>query len=64
MSKHSPFPSFFKSMLSHDYLKHMVVSYEETMFLFISSLWFPRFQPSFLNFAVFHLATLIVLCYP
>jgi hypothetical protein len=64
MSKHSPSPSFPKSMLSHDYPKLHVASYEETMPLSTSSLWFSKFQPFALHLTIFHPATLAMLCYP
>jgi hypothetical protein len=46
-------------MLSFNYPKPRVVSYEKTMFMSTSFLWFFRFQPSASNSAVFHLATSI-----
>jgi hypothetical protein len=61
---YSPFPYFPKSVLSLDYSKPFVVTYEETMPLSIFSLWCPKFQPFTLNPAVFHLVTLVMLCYP
>jgi len=51
-------------MLSPEYPKPHVVSYEETMLLSTSFLWFPIFRPSTLNFAIHHPAIAAMLCYP
>jgi len=50
-------------VLLHVYPKFLIISYEKTMPLFTSFLWFPRFQPSSLNLAIFHLVTSTMLCY-
>jgi hypothetical protein len=50
-------------VLSPDYPKTHVVSCEKTLPLSTSSLGFPIFESSILNLAIFHLATLAVLCY-
>jgi hypothetical protein len=46
-------------MLSFNYPKPRVVSYEKIVFMSISFLWFLKFQPSALNSVVFHPATSI-----
>jgi uncharacterized membrane protein len=58
------FSLFSLVMLSHDYSKPLIVSYEEIMLLSISSLLFPKSQPFALNSTVFHPMTLAVTCYP
>jgi hypothetical protein len=64
MSKHSPSPFFPWLMLSLDHPKPHVVAYEEIISLSTFSLWFPIFQSSTLNHAIFHLVISAMLCYP
>ncbi len=64
MLEHFPFLSFPRLVLSPDYPKPPVVTYEETMPFSTFSLWFPIFQPPTLNPEVFRVVTSIVLCYP